>query len=64
MKYKPRFTGHASTWGNPEPDVDYFKGDRIEDTGGHVYLHGAHWAVWRYLEGPRKGQECLRPMKS
>lgn len=43
--------------------IEWFNGERIRDTGRRTSLHGADWRVCRYMEGPRAGEECLRPLK-
>ena len=61
MSYSPKRADGTDTWGNLDQPIEWFRGDRIQATGGAVTLHGALWSVWRYIEGHKKGKECLRP---
>lgn len=61
MSYPPKRATGTDTWGNLDQPIEWFKGDRIQCTGGHIAQAGALWSVWRYIEGHKKGQDCLRP---
>ena len=44
------------------PAVEYFNGTAIRDTGRRTTLHGAAWRICRYMEGPKAGEELVRPV--
>ncbi len=54
----------AQAWVDAQGPAEYFRGDRIRDTGRTVDMYGATWRVCEYVEGHRQGQECLRPVGS